>query len=146
MSTPAAAGTVISYPIPAYSNLPIHDEYYEPSRFVISNVTLGVTTVVTTTENHNYVIGQKCRLIIPPTFGCRQLNEVSGIVLSIPSATQVTLNIDSSRNVDAYIASSATTKAQILAIGDVNLGAINSSGRINNIRYIPGSFINISPN
>ncbi len=136
---------VISYPIPPYQNLPINAQYYSPSRFVISAVTLGQTTTITTSVNHNYVIGQEIRLIIPPSFGCRQLNETSGFVLSIPSPTQVTVSINSLRNVDPYIASSATTVAQILAIGDVNTGVTNSQGRINNGTFIPGSFIDISP-
>jgi hypothetical protein len=145
MSAEGAAGTVISYPVPLFANLPIHEEYYIPQRFVISAVGLGTTTTVTTTEDHDYVIGQECRLIIPPSFGCRQLNGLTGFVISIPATNQVVLNIDSSRNVDAYIASTATTVAQILAIGDVNLGATNSEGRRNNSTFIPGSFINISP-
>lgn len=139
------ASTVISYPIPPYSNLPIEDDFYEPSRFVISAVTLGQTTTVTTTVDHNYVIGQQVRLIIPPTFGCRQLNEVSGYVILVPGDNQVVVNIDSSQNVDAFIASSATTKAQILAIGDIISGAINASGSSPTGTFIPGSFKNISP-
>lgn len=137
------AGT-ISGPIALYNNVPIHAEYYQPSRFVISAVSLGSTTTVTTTVAHNYVIGQEVRLIIPPSFGCRQLNEQTSFVLSIPSTTQVVLDIYSLGG-DAYISSSATTVAQILAIGDINCGTINASGRINLGTYIPGSFINISP-
>lgn len=135
---------VLSYPTPLYQNLPINAQYYQPSRFVISAVTLGPTTVVTTTVNHNYVIGQQVRLIIPPTYGCRQLNERQGSVISIPAANQVEINIYS-LGIDAFISSSATTKAQILAIGDVNTGPKNTSGRKNQITYIPGSNINISP-
>lgn len=138
-------GTVISYPIPLYANLPIETDDYQPSRFVISAVTLGTSTTITTTEEHNYAIGQLVRLLIPPTFGCRQLNEKTGYLLSIPSTTSFVLNIDSSRNVDAYIASSAITVAQTLGIGDINTGQINSSGRVNLKTYIPGSYINISP-
>lgn len=132
-------------PVPAYSNVPIQPDNYAPRRFVISAITLGQTTTVTTTEDLNYVVGQLVRLIIPPSFGCRQLNEVTGYVLSIPDVDQVVISIDSSRNVDPYIASSATTQAQILAIGDINSGNINSSGRVNLNVDIPGSFINVSP-
>jgi len=130
-------------PIALFNNLPIHTEYYEPQFFFISSITLGQTTTVTTTTSQDYVIGQECRLIIPPTNGCRQLNEKKGIVKAIQSPTQVVLNIDSSQNVDAFQTSSATTQPQILAIGDINTGAINK-GRTNNITYIPGSFHNIS--
>jgi hypothetical protein len=137
--------TVISYPIPAYSNLPIEPQFYNPNQFFISGITLGPTTTVTATANMNYVIGQLVRLIIPPTFGCRQLNEVTGYVLSIPASNQVTLSINSSQNVDPFKSSTATTKPQILPVGDVNTGATNSSGRTNNGTFVPGAFINVSP-
>lgn len=140
----AQQGGVISYPIPAYQNLPIDSDFYQPSRFVISAITRGKTTLVTTTTDLNYVVGQQVRFIIPPSFGIRQLNEQTGYVLSIPSPTQVVVDIDSSF-MDAYIASLASTVAQILAIGDINSGVINNSGRINIGTYILGSFINISP-
>lgn len=143
--------TVVSYPIPAYSNPPIEPQFYQPSRFVISGITLGQTTTITTTEDMNYVIGQLIRLIIPPSFGCRQLNEQTGYVISIPSPNQVVVNIYSAGG-DAFTSSSATTQPQILAIGDINTGYVSSTGRsISTINgntqiEIPGSFINISPN
>lgn len=131
-------------PIAPYNNLPIEPQNYLPSDYFISAITLGVTTTVTTSVNHNYVVGQQARLNIPPSFGSRQLNQQSGIVISIPSANQVTLNIDSSINVDPFIASMATTKAQIVAIGDINSGVSNNNGRAPTGTFIPGSFINIS--
>ena len=137
--------TVISFPTPPYSNPPIAPQFYQPSRFVISAIALGPMTTITTTQNMNYVIGQLVRLIIPPTFGSRQLNEVEGYVLSIPAPNQVILNINSSQNVDAFILSPAKTVAQILAVGDINTGQTNVSGRSNTGTFIPGSFINISP-
>lgn len=139
-------GSVISYPIPPYSNVPIESDFYQPSRFVISNITLGQTTVVTTTSNNNYVIGQEVKLIIPASFGCYQLNGLTGFVLSIPIATQVEISINSSRNVDQYIAATSTQSPQILAIGDINQGIISTSGPIVPETNIPGAFINISPN
>lgn len=143
--------TVISFPIPPYSNVPINAEFYQPSQFFISGVTLGFNTIVTTTKAINYVIGQLVRLVIPPSFGCRQLNQSQGYVLSIPSPNQVVLSIDSSQNVDPFKSSSATTQPQILAIGDVNTGYASTTGRSiptingNTQIAIPGSFINISP-
>jgi hypothetical protein len=139
--------TVISYPIPPYQNVPINAGYYQPSQFVISGISLGVITTVTTTLNTNYVIGQTVRLIIPPPFGCRQLNGLTGQVLSI-IANQVMVLIDSSHNVDAFImASYNTEQAQILAIGDVNNGITSTTGEnIYSVPVtIPGAFVNISP-
>ncbi len=139
-------GTVISYPIPLYQNVPIQAGFYQPSQFFILDITLGQTTIVTASTNMNYVIGQEIRLLIPPSFGSIQLNNQTGFVLSLPAANQVEINIDSSIGVDAFIASTATTQqAQIVAIGDLNNGIISSFGRNIPSTNIPGAFINISP-
>lgn len=136
---------VISFPIPAYANVPIQPQFYKPRFWFISTITRGITTLVTTTANQDFVVGQLIRFIIPPSFGIRQLNEMEGYVITINSTTQVIVAIDSSK-MDPYKSSSATTKPQILAIGDIGNGPINSTGRQNTGTFIPGSFINISPN
>ena len=136
--------TVISYPTPAYSNPPIEPQFFEPSRFVISAISLGQTTTITTTEDMNYVIGQEVRLLIPPNFGARALNQQSGFVIAIPASDQVELDIVSA-NIDPFTSSSATTKPQIVAIGSINSGIISNTGNVIPSTSIPGSFINISP-
>jgi hypothetical protein len=141
---------VISYPAPLYANVPIEPQYYTPWRFVISGITLGTTTtvnmVIPAITDLTYIVGQLVRLIIPPTFGCRQLNGQTAYVIAVNLPNQVILNINSSQNVDPYISSSAATSAQILAIGDILAGAINNNGIQNTSTVLPGSFINVSPN
>lgn len=132
-------------PTPPYTNPPIRPDYYEPNFFIIENVVLGQTTIVNTTEDMNYVIGQLVRLLIPFDFGCRELNEQLGYVISIPNPDEVELNIDSSLNVSAFVNGSGTTLPQIVPVGDVNTGQTNIDGRVNNKTFIPGSFINVSP-
>lgn len=135
---------VVSFPIPAYSNLPIEPQFYQPSVFTISAISLGQTTTITATENMNYVIGQQIRLLIPPSFGSIQLNNQIGYVLSLPAANQVEVSINST-NADAFISSSSKVQsAQILAIGDINQGYTSSTGQNIPLVTIPGSFINIS--
>lgn len=136
--------TVISGPFPPYTNPPIQPYYYQPSQFYISGITLGKTTIVTTTVNMNYAVGQEVRLLIQPSNGCRQLNGVTSYVLSIPTSNSVVLSLDSSRYVDPYVSSSAPTQSQIVAIGDINSGFISDSGNVNSIINLPGAFINIS--
>lgn len=131
-------------PTPPYNNPPIHPLNYQPRRFVISDIDLGVTTTITTVLSMDYVLGQLVRLIIPETYGCRKLDETLSYVISIPSPTQVVLNLDSSRDVNEFISSTASTKAQILAVGDINTGIITSTGRNIPNTNIPGAFINIS--
>lgn len=136
--------SAITGPIPPYQNVSIHAEFYQPSRFVISSFSMGTNTTITTTVDHNYVIGQLVRLIIPPQYGCRELNEMQGLVISIPTSSSVITNI-SSLNVTSYINANLPNKPQILAIGDNNSGYISSTGPIIPSVTIPGAFINISP-
>ncbi len=137
--------TVVTYPVPAYFNVPIESQFYSPTKYFISAIILGVNTLVTTTIDHDYVVGQLIRLIIPQYYGTRQLNEQQAYVVSIPQTNQVLLDI-SSVSMDPFVDAMLPTQAQILAIGLINQGVINSQGRINVGTYIPGSFINISPN
>jgi hypothetical protein len=137
--------TVISYPIPAYQNVPIEPEFYVPRRFAISSITLGKTTLVSSAETMNFLVGQLIRLIIPNAYGAYQLNNALGYIISLPSATQVEVQIDSSVGINAFVlATNQTVVAQILPVGDINSGVITNTGRTNNQTFINGSFINVS--
>lgn len=140
---------VITGPVALFNNPPIEPQFFQPWRFEISAITFGRTTTVTLTipaiTELNYVVGQQVRFIIPPTFGCRQLNNQTGYILSINLPDQIVVDIDS-RGGNPFIASSASTKAQILAIGDINSGQISSTGVNIPLVTIPGAMINISPN
>lgn len=136
--------SVITFPIPPYSNVPIRADFFKPRRFEISNVSLGTFTTVTTIFNMDYVIGQECRLIIPKGYGCTELNEVTGLVIEIPADNQVVLDINSS-NANQFVNANRLQVPQILAIGDVNTGHINPNGPKHTHSHIPGSFRNISP-
>lgn len=139
--------SVISYPIPPFQNLPIRADFFQPSVFVISNIQRGTTTLVTTTLNTNYVIGQEVRLIIPSGFGCEQINGRKGFVLSFNAPNIVNISIDSSRNVTRFNLSATVTiqSPQIAAVGDINTGITSSTGQNIPSTNIPGAFINISP-
>jgi hypothetical protein len=136
-------GTVLTSPTPPYANLPIRSEFYNPSRFVISNITLGKTTIITATEDMNYVVGQLVRLFIPAPYGTYQLDGRQGYVISLPGDDQVELNIDSSQ-MNAFVSASLNQQPQIIPIGDVNTGMINSNGLNATGISIPGAFINVS--
>lgn len=136
-------------PIALFNNPPLEPQFFQPWKFVITGIILGQTTLVTVTVPSiitlNYVIGQQVRLMIPPQFGCRQLNGQIGYVLSITLPNQIEIDIKSEGG-DPFVASTARTQPQIVAIGDINSGIISLNGRVNSTTNIPGSFINISPN
>lgn len=81
--------------------------------------------------------------------GVQGMTQLNGHTYTIVAATPTTisLGVDSS-GFSVYTSGGTATNTaipQILAVGDINSGQINSSGRINNLTYINGSFINISP-
>jgi len=124
-------------PVPLYANVPINPQFYKPRFYTISNISLGKTTLVTTSTDHNYVVGQQIRLIIPKDFGSIQLNEVQGYVLSIPNTNQVVVDIDSSFS-NAFIATpyTATITNATTSGGLYTLTANNS--------FTPGFYVIIS--
>jgi hypothetical protein len=137
--------SVISGPIAPYSNPEIEPQFYKPRVYVISNVSLGSTTIVTTDEDHDYEIGQLVRLLIPSAYGCNELNGTQSYVIDIPSSNQVTLALYSTGG-NPFFASTYYMVPYIMAIGEINTGVINPQGPVNLGTAIPGSFINISPN
>lgn len=137
---------LIKGPIPPFSNPPIEPQFFQPSVFQVSALSLGIATTVTTSKNHNYVIGQLCRLVIGGSWGSSQLNQQAGYVIQIPASNQVVLNLNS-QNISPF-KTGFGTKPQIIAVGDVNSGPTSNTGRqLPNgvVPTIQGSFINISP-
>jgi hypothetical protein len=131
-------------PVPPESNPPITPQYYSPQLQIITAISPGFTTTITMANDTEYVIGQQVRLVIPPFMGARELNQQTGIVIAIPAANQVTLNINSN-GITPFSPIASPVLPQIIPIGDVNTGAINAFGRSPTGTYIPGAFINISP-
>lgn len=146
---------LISGPIAPENNPPINPDYYVPRVFYISAIVEGSTTLITTTLDHNYVIGQTIRLTIPAPYGARGLNEQQGNVLSIPAPNQVIVSINS-QGFQPFNGTpiAGLTPPQIMPIGDINNGTINTTILTNFLGqqgiaqtgcFIPGSFIDVSP-
>jgi hypothetical protein len=133
-------------PIASENNPPIHPEWYKPRVYDIAAIVNGTTTLVTTTVDHDYVIGQEVRFLISQLYGERQLNEKTALVTAIPAPNQIVVGIDSTL-FDLFVANltSGTTQPQVAAIGDINTGQINDHGRCRQKTWIPGSFRDISP-
>ena len=140
-------------PTGAYVKKVLNPFLYAPGTAVISAIGLGTTTTVTTTAPHNFVVGQEVALRIPSSWGTTQLNSlpnssipgspIYGFVTIVNSATQVTLNINSSSytafNSNPTVASvPGLSFPQILAVGDVNTGGFPYSGGF----YYPSPVVN----
>ena len=109
---------------------------YVPEDNVVSFVTTGTTTTVTTTMYHNFEVGQEIAFRVPAFWGTTQLNSlpnnvipgspVYGYVTSITDNWTFVCSINSSA-FTAFATNQSTiptnlTYAQTLAIGDVNTG------------------------
>lgn len=129
---------------------------YAPGVSVISDITLGATTIVDTTCAHNFVVGQEVAIRVPtvrgaPTvWGTTELNSlpnnttpgspVYGYVIAVTDYNTVVVNINSTNftafNQNLPFANvPGATPAQIVAVGDVNTGGVQISA--NSALYPP---------
>lgn len=128
------------------------DLYLPGNRYITAITSSGVNTVVTTSVNHNMVVGQEVTFTIPPQWGMTQLDQaalaalnpqIKIYVISV-TANTLTCNIDSSAfTAFAYptsaVAALGMTFPQVTPIGDQNSGGLAPGGVLTNL-YIPGAF------
>lgn len=101
-----------SYPFPVY----------QPAMRVISSITNGFPSVVTTTVNHQYLDGTIVRLIVPTGFGMVQANQLTGSILVL-SPTTFSVDIDTTL-FDVFVLPSSFpldyNDAQVIPVGEDN--------------------------
>lgn len=119
---------------------------YFPGTSFISSITLGTTTTISTTDAHNFVVGQEVAFRIPKQWGTVELNSLPnvlipgapnyGYVIAVTDYNTVVVNIDSSSytafnsNIDPLVVP-GLSYPQIVAVGDVNTGGVQiSSGSV----------------
>ncbi len=115
---------------------------YFPGTTEISNITLGNTTTIDTTDAHNFVVGQEVAFRIPAQWGTVELNTLPNFlipgspiyayVIAVTDYNTVVVNINSSSftpfNVNQTVASvPGLSYPQIVAVGDVNTGGVQIS-------------------
>lgn len=134
-------------PSGAYVKKVLYPFLYAPGVSMISAISTGTTTTITTTAPHNLVVGSEVAFHIPSAWGTTQLNElpnsqipgspIYGYVISVGSSTQVTVNINSTgytafaNNPTVAQVQAGLTPPQMVAVGDVNTGGVQiSSGSV----------------
>jgi hypothetical protein len=70
-------------------------QLFSPRSRFITALTLGATTSVVTSVDHGYGLGEYITLAVPAAFGSSEINGLSGKVLSITSASEFVVEIDS---------------------------------------------------
>lgn len=131
-------------PTGAFVRQVLYPFLYEPGVNYISALNLsGTNVVVTTTNNHNFVVGQEIAFRIPSAYGSSQLNALPNnttpgspvyyYVSSLTSNTVFTCTALSS-GVTALNTNQAVSSVpglqlpQVVAVGDVNSGGVAYSG------------------
>jgi len=120
---------------------------YLPFTCTITNITSSnQQTVVTTSVNHQFVIGNEVQFYIPPQWGMRELNNLKGTILNT-TANTITVNINSSL-FSSFVTPVVTLpnivqSPQVSPIGDFNYGT-QTPGTNPNLQ-VPGSFRNTFP-
>lgn len=133
-------------PTGAFVKKVLYPDLYLPGVNYITAITLGTTTTVDTTTNHNYVVGQQVAFRIPSVWGTTQLNSlpnntipgspIYGYVTSITDNNTFVCNIDSSSytafNSNQTLASVpfGLSYPQVVAVGDINSGGPAYSGGV----------------
>ncbi len=113
---------------------------YVPQDNYISLITLGATTQVTTTMDHNFEVGQQIAFRIPQAYGTVELNSLPNLLIPGSPAYGYVISVASNRTFTCNINSSAYTAfnsnqpltptntipglsfPQVVAVGDVNTG------------------------
>ena len=118
---------------------------YTPFACDVTAVTTGETTTITTSQDHSFVVGNLVQFFIPSQWGMTQLDQRKGLVLAVPSATEIEVEIDSREFSSFTTPASPTQPAQVLSAGDRNYGDLSPGGIPVIPQTVPGSFINVAP-
>jgi len=136
-SNNAAYTNLSASPASAFVEKVLYPFLYVPQDNVITAITTGSTTTITTSMYHNFEVGQEVAFRIPNAWGTTQLNSlpnlvipgspVYGYVISVTDNWTFVVNINSS----AYTAFTTNiavasvpglTFPQVVPVGDVNTG------------------------
>jgi hypothetical protein len=105
-----------------------------PGTLLISNITQAnpmVVTIVNSDEN-SYIVGQLVRLIVPPSYGMFQADQLTGQIIAI-NGDDFSLNINSTQ-FDAFVIPgpgvAISRPASLSPAGSKNLQFNNDSTRV----------------
>lgn len=132
MGAPGSIGTA------GFSVKVLFPSVYLPMIRFITGVTQAVIPTITFSVDHGYVVGQTIRLYCPSAFGADEIDGEQAVVLSVPSASTITVDIDASQTTFAFptsaIASLGTSFPMATPIG-VSQTVINSADPLSAYQY-----------
>ena len=86
--------------------LAIESPTYQAAMRIINALTLAGNATVTTSFDHDYLVGLIVRLLIPSEFGMIEANNLVGTILSVPGSDSFVVDINT-RGFDAFVLASA---------------------------------------
>ena len=124
--------------------------FVPPSLWITAIASVGITSVVTLSVQHNYKVGQEIRMVVPAAFGMIQMDGLLGTIIAVDTATgnthnTITLNIDSSSFTafafpTSAVAAAGVSPAKIVPVGEnINAALSNPNlldDRINNQAFV----------
>ena len=134
-------------PLAPERNPEIRPQYFKPKLAVITQIVpiSELYTGIVSSVDTDFVVGQIVRFVIPTRDGMQQLDGKEAILVYLFMPNVFIVEIDTTKFDPFNPLGNLNQEAFVLPVGDINSGAINSSGRINNLLYIDGSFKNVSP-
>lgn len=109
------------------SYLAEEDPIFQPAVRLVTDVTKAYHATVTTSFDHDYIVGQIVRFYIPTTWGMWQLNHLQGEILSVPTSDTFTVAIDT-RDFDSFVVPGSPLQyAQVVPIGENTLQSYAAS-------------------
>lgn len=135
-NTSSSTNNVGSYKKILYPNL------YFPGDVVISAITTGATTTISTAGAHQFQVGQEVAFRVPSAWGTTQLNSlpntlipgspIYGYVVAVTDFQNFVVNINSTgytafNSNQAFASYPGEKFPQVVAVGDVNTGGVQIS-------------------
>lgn len=114
----------------------IPPKYYSPYRRWITGITQANPAVITVSVAHNYLVGDKIRVIVPNQFGMTQINGLLATITAVTAST-ITTDINSAAfTAFAYpisaIAAAGVSFPHIVPVGEV---ATKLTSSMDNVGY-----------
>lgn len=125
----AAAATNADYRV-------IPAKYYSPYRRYITGITAANPAVITVSVAHNYLVGDRIRIIVPAAFGMPQINGLEANITAVTAST-ITTDINSAAFTAFAFPTSAVAAAgvsfpHIVPVGEI---ATKLTSAITNTAY-----------
>ena len=113
------------------------DRPFAPRRRFLANITAAANALVSTSQDHGLAVGEIVTFNVSADYGMVEIDGLKGTVLTVPSATTFTVNIDSTAFTafafpTSAIAATGVTQAHVIPVADI---ATTLAGATENVSF-----------